>query len=136
MRFTLVLVSVIAAACSSSKTGDSCTQDSQCGKDVCANDQTCEPTTDVEVVHVTWTVSGQPASATTCASLPSLFLQFSDGVGDAFGFVPVPCAEGEFTATKLPLMYDQVEMLDASTMTQVFGSASIINGAAMMDLIP
>jgi hypothetical protein len=126
------------AGCSNgdSDTGKQCTEDSQCGKDVCANDQSCEPASDVELVHVTWTVSTQPASATTCAALPSLYLQFMDDQGDAFGFIPVPCPEGEFTATKLPTQYVYVQMLDSATMEQEFGSATINDGAAMMDLTP
>lgn len=134
---TFITSIVLVAACShggSSDTGKQCTEDSQCGSDVCANDQSCEPADDVELVHVTWTVAGQPASASTCSALPSLYLQFMDDQGDAFGFIPVPCAEGEFTATKLPSQYMYVEMLDSATMTDEFGQATINDGAASMNL--
>jgi hypothetical protein len=133
---TFATFALTACSGNGSNTGNSCTEDSECGKDVCANDQMCEPASDVELVHVTWTISGSAASATTCASLPALSLEFSDGDPyDTFWFLPVPCAEGEFTATKLPTNYDAVAMQD-DQMQQTFGTAEIGDGAAMMDLTP
>src|SRR4051794_28876156 len=45
-----------------------CTEDSQCGGRVCARTGECLDATEVRTVHVTWTVSGQPANNATCAN--------------------------------------------------------------------
>jgi|HubBroStandDraft_6_1064221.scaffolds.fasta_scaffold414272_3 hypothetical protein len=97
--------------------GAYCSQDSDCnagsgsGSNVCARNEECLPASSIWTVHVTWTVSGQPASAATCTSAPDLQLMFGDANDPYdFGFAPVPCAEGEFTIDKMPTYYTQVSL--------------------------
>ncbi len=114
--------------------GYGCSQDSDCNVgsgsgNVCARDEECLPASEVWTVHVTWTVSGQPASAATCTSTPDLQLFFGE-VGESgwdFGFAPVPCAEGEFTIDKLPTFYTQVGLLQ--DMTDSGGATGTFDGS-------
>jgi hypothetical protein len=88
--------------------------DSSCGGDglVCARDGECLPAAGVRSLLVRWTIHGGAASATACGSTPSFQLYFDDSSsGDEFGFAPVPCMEGQFTLDKLPIRFDQVELL-------------------------
>nr|HEX4312391.1 hypothetical protein [Kofleriaceae bacterium] len=94
----------------------SCT-DTSCGTgNVCANDGSCYPASEIRVLHVTWTVGGQPANATTCATEPDLMLDMTstsdpDVPGDfGEGWAPVPCQEGEFSFQKMPALYDGAEL--------------------------
>jgi hypothetical protein len=80
-----------------------------CGADlVCTRDGQCLPPDEVRAVHINWTVSGAPASATSCAAAPDLRLDFRNRSGAQFGFEPVPCAQGKFTVDVLPTDYDTV----------------------------
>lgn len=89
-------------------TGEYCETDSQCGTQVCARDGSCQDPSNLYTVHVTWTISGQPASATSCTNAGDLQIEF-DGY-ETFGFAPVPCAEGKFSVDKLPLQYTRVDL--------------------------
>jgi hypothetical protein len=84
--------------------------DAGAGGEVCARDGVCVPAADVITVHVKWTISGQPANATTCANNQSLELDFSGNTGYGYGYAPVPCVEGEFTITKLEDYYTSVQL--------------------------
>jgi hypothetical protein len=77
---------------------------------VCARNGLCVPPDQVRAVHVTWTVSGAPASPTSCAAAPDLVLVLRSGGGLHLEFTPVPCAEGEFSVDRLPTEYDSVEL--------------------------
>jgi hypothetical protein len=80
---------------------------------VCARDGACVPAADVQTVHVTWTILGQAAGSATCASVPSLELNFSQqgaGGGYGYGYAPVPCVEGKFTIDKLETTYNYVQL--------------------------
>jgi hypothetical protein len=96
-----------------------CSADSDCNPDggsayVCARDEECLMPSQIWTVHVTWTVSGQPASATSCTNAPDLQLFFGEtgeGGGYDWGFAPVPCAEGEFTIDKMPTYFQTVDLL-------------------------
>jgi hypothetical protein len=83
----------------------------ECSGDlVCTRDGECLAPDQVRAVHVTWTVSGAAASATSCAGAPDLELSLQGrGVG-GFSFAPVPCVEGAFTVDKLSKAYDRVEL--------------------------
>jgi hypothetical protein len=86
-----------------------------CGSDrVCTRDHQCLPPDQVRAVHITWTVSGAPASATSCAAAPDLRIDFVSRSGPHLGFEPVPCAEGVFTVDRLPTDYDAVQLGRAS----------------------
>jgi hypothetical protein len=88
---------------------------SGCGADlVCTRDDRCLPPDEVRAVHISWTVSGAPASATSCAAAPDLVLDLRSQGGASFGFEPVPCAEGMFTVDRLPTDYDTVQLGRAS----------------------
>ncbi len=133
MRALAVLV--LCAGCPSSDSHDGlmCETDSQCGGDICARDGECIAASQVRQVKITWTIDGQPASATTCGPAPSLYLQF-DGptFQDTFGFAPVPCMQGQFTIDRLPKRFDQVELGADGGFNQVTGIDS--SNSASFDL--
>jgi hypothetical protein len=141
--------------------GAQCTQDSDCnagaggvdagaGSDagassdagsgnglVCARDGVCVPANEVYTVHTTWTLNGQPASASTCMQAPDLEIDFTsssyDGYG--YGYAPVPCMEGEFTVDKLETYYNYVQLVPQSG--NLNGSAAAIppsGGVVALDL--
>jgi hypothetical protein len=137
---TALCLAFLTACPYTSYTGTMCTptsQVSQCGsEDVCADDFRCEPASDLVVAHVTWTVGGQAANATTCANVPSMFLQFSGNPSNTVVVAvdeTVSCTDGMFTATKLPKEYDQALMFDDVTQ-QVLDATAIVDGTAMLDL--
>jgi hypothetical protein len=87
-----------------------CSNDSQCGDDVCARTGECVARVNVREVTVKWTVNGSAADATSCAA-PDLYLQFEGSeYGDTLRFAPVPCRAGSYTIDKLPKRYVQVEL--------------------------
>ncbi len=102
------LALIVLAACGSSA-DNKCKVDTDCGGQVCARNGECVDSSQVQMVKVTWTVRGQMANATTCASAPDLELWFQSPQ-DYFGFEPVPCMEGQFTIDKIPTRYDEVEL--------------------------
>jgi hypothetical protein len=105
------LALLLIAGCPGGSDGE-CTIDAHCRDgEVCARDGSCAAPSEVRAVRTTWTVRGQPASATTCASHPDLFINFlGPGPGDTIAYSPVPCAIGQFTMDKLPLRFRQVEL--------------------------
>lgn len=62
----------------------------------------------IRVVHVTWTVSGQPASAATCTAAPQLDLTFWHD-DEGFSYSPVPCAGGAFTVDNFPVPFTYID---------------------------
>lgn len=106
---TLALLGGCPAATYSS---GECFEDRDCGGgDVCARDRMCASPSSVRAITTTWTVSGQPASTTTCAAHPELFISFiGRDFADALGFAPVPCHAGSFFIDKLPVRFDAVEL--------------------------
>lgn len=118
-----------------------CTTDADCNYDggsdyVCARDEECLLPSEIRTVHVNWTVSGQPASATSCTNAPDLQLFFGESAGDEWewGFAPVPCAEGVFTIDKMPTYFETIDLLrngdDAGGATGSFDGS----GDAALDL--
>lgn len=120
--------------------GAFCEQDSECASGtVCARDWTCRPPDQLYTGHAEWTLMGQPASATSCASSTSLVVGFSDGSGyGTGGYAPVPCAEGEFTLTKLPRTFTTVDIaIDAGSgaaQDPVTGAVDPQTGVGLVDL--
>lgn len=119
--------------------GDSsygCHADTDCGTGyVCARDGECLTSSDVRIIHVTWTVNGAAADATSCAYEPNLDITFLNNASqEQFGFSPVPCVEGKFTIDKLPTRFDTVELAKTGDYSNfasgVFGS----DGTAALDL--
>jgi hypothetical protein len=112
-----------------------CTQDAQCfGGNVCARTGGCVAPSDVRAVHVTWTLTGQPASAASCTNAPNLVIHFVEGNdGEWIDFSPVPCSEGKFTVDKLPSWFTRVTLKKESDTTK---QASDIDttGNATLDL--
>ena len=108
-----------------------CHEDSDC-PEVCARDGECLPASQVELVHVTWTLSGAAASATTCASSPDLDITFGTSTG-SFGFSPVPCVEGKFTIDKIPTRYVTVSLFKTDS---DYGAVTTIDRtrSAVLDL--
>ena len=98
-----------------------CTTDSDCNYDggsdyVCARDKGMPAApSEIRTVHVNWTVSGQPASATSCTNAPDLQLFFGEtGGGDwEWGFAPVPCAGGRVRRNRQDAdpLRDEIDLL-------------------------
>jgi hypothetical protein len=110
LHVLVVVFSLGATACG----GNDCDlngEGSCSGSLVCARNAECLPASEVRLVRVTWTVRGQPASTTSCAAFPELYLLFY-GVEpfDTFGFEPVPCDAGRFTIDRLPRRFIGAEL--------------------------
>ncbi len=129
-----ILLLVVLAGCPSSGGRTMCNVDSDCGGEVCARDGECLPASQIYSVKTSWTIRGQMANATTCSATPDFYLQF-DGYDsyDVFGYEPVPCMAGQFTIDKLPTRFTVVEI---GVDQRFIDSATIVDGAAMMDLNP
>ena len=115
-----------------------CSADADCGTgNVCARDGECLASTDVQIIHVTWTISGQPASTSTCSSFPNLDITFTGNGKDGyeqFGFAPVPCMEGKFTVDKMPKRYTTVALEPDCLCKTADSSAFDATGSATLDL--
>ncbi|HEX3479594.1 MAG TPA: hypothetical protein VHT91_31440 [Kofleriaceae bacterium] len=112
---TRALAFVFLAGCTHSSSGPPDPCGGPCGGElVCTRDDHCLPPDEVRAVHISWTVSGAPASATSCAAAPDLVLELRSRTGGSFGFEPVPCAEGMFTVDRLSTDYDTVQLGRAS----------------------
>ena len=113
-----------------------CQVDDDCsGSRVCARNSECLPSSDVRVTRTSWTIRGQAASASTCASTPDLYILFGAfDPNDTYGYEPVPCAAGVFTVDKLPKRYTSVELGISGRFSDqaVFDS----QGHAVVDLMP
>ncbi len=105
----LILGAMFVAACGGGSDTTNCTDDA-CSPNVCARNGECDPASDIRTLHVTWTVNGAAANATSCAPSPDLELDFISDFDDAFGFAPVPCMEGAFTIDRIPTRFIQVEL--------------------------
>ncbi|MEO6772958.1 MAG: hypothetical protein ABI467_08030 [Kofleriaceae bacterium] len=115
-----------------------CSGDASCGTgNVCARDGECLAAADVRIIHVTWTIDGQPADASSCASYPNLDITFTgngaDGY-DTFGFAPVPCMEGKFTVDKMPTRFGQVALEPDCQCQTADSSGFDSTGSATLDL--
>lgn len=114
---TRALAAVVFIGCSGvpGSAPEHCSDTVACEADlVCARNGQCLPPDQVRAVHVTWTVSGAPASPTSCAAAPDLVLELLGEGGLHLEFAPVPCAEGKFSVDRLPTKYDSVELGRAS----------------------
>jgi hypothetical protein len=136
MRAFGALLVLGLAACGG--TSGECEVNGDCGGGtVCARNGECLPASSVRAVRTSWTILGQPASSTSCASTPTFYLMFYGfDPGDAFGYSPVPCEAGLFTIDKLPTRFLSVEI-------GVMGNARITmekpidaNGNVVFDLTP
>jgi hypothetical protein len=108
------LVGIVLLACTGCPggSGGECTVDPDCASGaVCARNGECLPQSQIRSVRVTWTIRGMPASETTCAASPDLYLMFAGtSANDTFGYAPVPCKAGLFTIDKLPRRFVSVEL--------------------------
>lgn len=133
MTRALAFVLLVGCVHPSSAPPDHCGS-AGCGADlVCTRDHRCLPSDEVRAVHVTWTVSGAPASATSCAAAPDLVLDLRSRSGSSLGFEPVPCAEGRFTVDRLSTDYDTVQLGRASD-RELQRAAIDAAGNAMLNL--
>jgi hypothetical protein len=113
-----------------------CHADSDCGgTEICASDGECLVASETQTVHVTWTLNGAAASATSCASMSDLEITFTSQL-ETYGYAPVPCVEGAFTVLKLPINYTEVGLGPNANATSSSGMtyAAIANGSAAIDL--
>ncbi len=112
-----------------------CSTDGDCSGQVCARDEQCYPASQIRSVVINWTVSGAAPTATSCASIANLVLQFdTNDLSTSFEFEPVPCIEGKFTLDKLPTIYTQVDLGSENDFAQSepIGSDNTVS----FDLIP
>jgi hypothetical protein len=70
---------------------------------VCNKYDQCFPTNETRTIHVTWTVSGKPASDATCQAAPQLALQPGIPYDLGYGWASIPCNEGKFTMDAVPI---------------------------------
>jgi hypothetical protein len=115
-----------------------CTSDASCGTNqVCARDGECLASSEVRIIHVSWTVNGQPAGTGSCSQHPGLDITFigngAEGY-DQFGFAPVPCMEGKFTVDKMPKRYAQVALEPDCLCTTAASTTFDSTGSATLDL--
>jgi hypothetical protein len=88
-----------------------CASDAECGGTlVCTRTRECLDPSQVRKVSTLWTLRGQPASTTTCATVPRLAITFRSNAGEEFGYTPVPCAAGKHTVDKFPSRYTTVQL--------------------------
>jgi hypothetical protein len=114
--------------------GYGCRSDTECSSGyVCARNGNCSWAADVRVVHVLWTVNGQPASDAACTSAPKLDITFSAS-NLMFGFSPVPCDAGKFTVDKIPNYYTNVSLARAGDDYGGDAAAFDTSGNATLDL--
>jgi len=113
-----------------------CEADTDCPSgDVCARTYECLPPDQVRTVHITWTLEGQPANSSTCASSPDLEIDFNFNGGGWWGWAPVPCAEGKFTIDKMPTYDADVAISeDGDPSTQEYGTLDATTGQVTIDL--
>lgn len=113
-----------------------CMADADCPTgNVCARTFECLPSDEVRVVHIAWTLEGQPANQTSCSSSPDLEVDFDFGGGAWWGWAPVPCAEGVFTIDKMPTVDNEVSIsLAEDQSTQTPGLIDATTGKVTVDL--
>ena len=89
-----------------------CQRDSACATgELCTRSGACLPASEVRAIHVTWTLSGQPADANTCRVEPRLRINIHASTDRGrVSYAPVPCVAGKFTVDKLPRSFNQVEL--------------------------
>lgn len=110
MRAALLASVVLLGGCPRQGGGE-CMVDGEClSSEVCARDGSCATPSNVRDVKAVWTLRGMPATDTTCAGHPQLYINFNGGPGEEIGFSPVPCNLGQFVITKLPKSYTRVEL--------------------------
>ncbi|MBK9032776.1 MAG: hypothetical protein IPL61_16155 [Myxococcales bacterium] len=125
------------AACFEPVDGGACARDSDCAGAVCTRVGECA--TEAYALRVTWTIAGQPASASSCTGIGELELTVIDpSVGTAHTVAPVPCGPGSFFYDKLPLGYTVVRMVtfaaDGGRLGFVEGTAVGSSGVVALDL--
>jgi hypothetical protein len=116
--------------------GGGCHDDSTCKGLVCARTGVCLSADQIRAVHVSWTVSGMPASQTSCASAPDLEIELDSpsGSGGRLAFVPVPCIEGKFSVDKAPISIDHVSLGRSYGGGWQTAKIDAITGEASLDL--
>jgi len=117
--------------------GGRCEADTQCtGGEVCARTERCYETSQIRAVHVTWTLNGMPASATTCRGSEDLqiFFQGTQSEDASLGFAPVPCVAGKYSIDKLPISFTQVQLGGGDVASQRT-TLDRSTGDAMLDLV-
>lgn len=116
--------------------GIMCNVDTDCGSgQVCARTGECLAPSEVRTVHVTWTIGGAPANATTCASSPDLELDLPASDGSWWGWAPVPCNEGKFTVDKLPTWFTEADLqVQGDPSSAVSGTIDATSATAALDL--
>jgi hypothetical protein len=103
--------------------------------EVCARNSECLPADQVRAVHVMWTVSGRPASPTSCSAAPDLQIMLNsfDGPGGV-SWAPVPCEIGKFSIDRLPISFDRVWLGRESGAGRQQGTLDPATGEATLDL--
>lgn len=138
MRALALLAMLPLAGCFEPADGGPCASDSDCPGAVCTRVGECS--SQAYPLRVTWTVEGQPASATSCAAISELELSIIDpSSGTSHTVRPVPCPTGSFFYDKLPPSYTDVQLWSFSAATgqrRAFaqGSALGADGVVALDI--
>jgi len=113
-RACAVLLAVTAAALAGCPTSgpEDCTNDRDCGGDVCTRVGACVAAADVYALRIEWTVRGLTTDqATACDGVGELELSIAEpATGEVRTVRPVPCISGSFRYDKLPLSYTEVTL--------------------------
>jgi hypothetical protein len=110
--------------------------DSRCAAgEVCARVGGCTPADQVRAIHINWTLSGEPANATTCDATRNLTLRISPPNSFGLGWAPVPCSQGKFTVDKISRSYSEVELnAEYSQDSPQLGTIDEVTGEVTIDL--
>lgn len=116
-----------------------CQSDAECGTgNVCARTFECMPASAVRVIHVNWTLLGQPASVATCANSQKLQIGFySTSAGTDYpewGYAPVPCVQGKFTIDKFPTSFTRASLAPQNSYETPITGTFDATGNASIDL--
>lgn len=137
MRALAVLTLIPLIGCFEAVDGGACSTDNDCAGATCTRVGECAA--DPYALRVGWTIAGQAASASACASISELELSVIDpSTGTSHTVRPVPCAPGSFFYDKLPQSYTDVQLwsFDLAGQRAGFASGSALGagGALTLDL--
>lgn len=137
MRALAVIACLPLLGCFEAVDGGACGSDNDCPGAACTRVGECAE--QPYALRVSWTIAGQPASATACAGISELELSIIDpSTGTAHTVRPVPCALGSFFYDKLPQSYTDVQLWSFGLSGQrggfATGSSIGSGGALTLDL--
>lgn len=115
--------------------GRVCRSNADCSSNaVCTRNRACVALDQVRAIHAIWTLSGAPATQTTCAAAPDLVIRIESSFDGQLSFAPVPCFAGKFTVDLLPRSFDHVELGSETGGRRSKAAVDPVTGDAELDL--